>query len=93
MIQISLPEDQQDWLQTQVRDGRFPSVEGAIAAAIALLQAEDDPTEDDAVRPLIAQAIASADRGDVFEWDMEEIKRTIHARNPDLVNGKDTSNT
>jgi hypothetical protein len=45
-----------------------------------IAQAEPPTIDDDYVRAKLAEAQDDVDRGDVAEWNMEAIKRTLHER-------------
>ena len=73
---IHLKADHEQWLSQQVAEGRFASVDEAVAQAIEALRLDDGDMDDEWVRPLLAEAEASLARGegipgDVFLADME----------------------
>jgi antitoxin ParD1/3/4 len=65
---IQLSPEQQRWLEAQVEAGHFPSLEQAVAVAIADLMAA---VEDDLewAKPLVDEAIAAVDRGEGIPSD------------------------
>jgi antitoxin ParD1/3/4 len=67
-MNIRLPAEQQKWLEEQVAAGRFDSVEGAVAVAVADLMAVDG---DDLAwaKPYVDEARAAAARGEVVSLD------------------------
>ena len=73
---IHLKADHEQWLSQQVAEGRFASVDEAVALAIEALRLDAEDEDDEWVRPLLAEAEASLARGegipgDVFLADME----------------------
>jgi antitoxin ParD1/3/4 len=73
---ITLTPEQVKWLETQVADGEFESVEDAVRLAVADLMAVD--TDDLAwARPLLDEARASLARGEGFP--AESVKAEIDA--------------
>jgi len=79
---ITLPPDQEAWLQARVADGEFPSVEAAarqlLAERIAELDGGDDESDDRLwAKPYIDQGIASLDRGEYVT--LEEHKSHLAA--------------
>jgi Arc/MetJ-type ribon-helix-helix transcriptional regulator len=75
-MQITLTKEQEDWLHSQVVEGRYATMEEAIAAAIDLLQTESD----DAgwLKPLVAEGLAELDRGEAVPG--HEVFAHIEAR-------------
>jgi len=67
-MNITLPPEQQKWLEAEVTAGRFHSIDDAVAAAVAELMSIHD---DDLAwaRPYVEQARASVARGDVVSGD------------------------
>jgi len=65
---ITLPPDQQKWLEEQVAAGRFPSVDDAVAVAVADLMeiAGDDLAW---AKPYVDEARLAAARGEVVALD------------------------
>ena len=64
-MNITLPTEQQEWLEAEVAAGRFESIDDALAAAVAELMSID---ADDLAwaKPYVEQARASVARGAVF---------------------------
>jgi Arc/MetJ-type ribon-helix-helix transcriptional regulator len=64
-MNITLPADQQKWLEAEVAAGRFESIDDALAAAVAELMSIDS---DDLswARPYVEEARASVARGAVI---------------------------
>jgi antitoxin ParD1/3/4 len=64
-MNITLPADQQKWLEAEVAAGRFESIDDALAAAVAELMLID---ADDLAwaRPYVEEARASVARGEVI---------------------------
>ena len=67
-MNIRLPADQQKWLEEQVADGRFRSIDEAVAFAIADLM---DTGDDDLAwaKPYVDEARAAAARGEAVSLD------------------------
>ena len=67
-MNITLPPEQQKWLETEVAAGRFQSIDDAVAAAVAELMSIHD---DDLAwaKPYVEEARASVARGDVISGD------------------------
>ena len=75
VMTIQLTKDQIATLQKRVDSGRYTSVESALDCVIASTEFEDDFDDEfeDWARPLIAEAIAEADRGAVPGWRGEGV--------------------
>jgi Arc/MetJ-type ribon-helix-helix transcriptional regulator len=75
-MNITLPPEQQKWLEAEIKSGRFTSIEDALATAVGELMASG---QDDLewARPYIEQARASVARGDVISGD-EFFRRLAH---------------
>jgi len=67
-MNISLPREQQEWLEAEVAAGHFSSVQEAVILAVAELKAL---SEDDLAwaKPYVDEARASAARGDVISGE------------------------
>jgi antitoxin ParD1/3/4 len=67
-MNITLPADQQKWLEAEVAAGHFESIDDALAAAVAELMSTDD---DDLAwaRPYVEKARASVARGAVISGE------------------------
>jgi len=67
-MNISLPPEQQKWLEAQVAAGRFASIDEALAIAVADMMAIES---DDLAwaRPYVDQAFESVARGDVISGE------------------------
>ena len=83
-MNVTLPPEQQKWLEAQVAAGQFSSIDEALATAVADLMAMQN--DDFAwAKPYVEQARASIARGDVLSGE-EYFKRlnakieTLHAR-------------
>ena len=66
-MNIPLKHEQQRWLDAQVATGRFASVEEAVEAAVARLQAEER-VDDLWAKPLIEEALDALNRGEATPW-------------------------
>lgn len=64
-MNITLPADQQKWLEAEVAAGRFESIDDALAAAVAELMAIDSDDLSWAI-PYVEEARASVTRGAVI---------------------------
>ena len=67
-MNISLPIEQQEWLEAEVAAGHFSSIDEAVAAAVAELKAliEDDLTW---AKPYVDEARAEVARGDTISGE------------------------
>ena len=88
-MEILLSKERADWLQRQVAEGRFASIEQAVDAAVSVMQTELERNIDDVwARPMIEEALSSLDRGLGEEWIEGEAVRRLHAQHPDLIHAK-----
>ena len=82
-MQISLdnPELQQ-FVQEQVRTGRFRTAQEVVHGALSLLKAHEElsPNDLNKLRAEIAVGIEQADRGEVEPWDPMEIEAEVERR-------------
>ena len=76
-MNISLPSEQQKWLEAEVAAGRFDSIGDALAAAVAELMSADR-TDLAWAKPYVEQARASVARGDVISG--EEFFKRLETR-------------
>ena len=76
-MNISLPSEQQKWIEAEVAAGRFDSVDDALAAAVAELMSvgRDDLAW---AKPYVEQARASVARGDIISG--EEFFKRLETR-------------
>ena len=65
---IRLKADHEQWLSQQVAEGRFASVDEAVAQAIEALRL--DAEDDEWVKPYLEEAEADIARGDVIAGDV-----------------------
>jgi antitoxin ParD1/3/4 len=67
-MNISLPREQQEWLEAEVAAGHFSSVDEALAVAVAELMSLHD---DDLAwaKPYVDEARAEAERGETISGD------------------------
>ena len=84
---IVLPTDRVQWLEQLVASGRFTSVEEALEAAMAALQAEVE-LDDSWAKPAVDEALAALDRSEGLPWNKGEALKRLHARYSDVVDGK-----
>jgi antitoxin ParD1/3/4 len=68
-MNITLPSEQQKWLEAEVAAGRFDSMDDAIAAAVAELMSIGGDNLAWA-KPYVEQARASVARGDVVSGEL-----------------------
>lgn len=78
---IALTPQQQAWLEVAVAEGRFASVEDGVQEAVdqlmlAWAHPPIDPTDDDWVKPLIDEGLASLERGEGMSLDEWRAHRT-----------------
>ena len=67
---IHLKADHEQWLSQQVAEGRFASVDEAVAQAIEALRIEAEGEDDEWVRPYLEEAEASIARGEEIPGDV-----------------------
>jgi antitoxin ParD1/3/4 len=74
-MNISLHPDLQKFIDDQLKAGHYESAEALINTAVARLQSEDFTADDLAeLRAEIAIAIEQADRGELEDWDINDIR-------------------
>ncbi|SEP51015.1 antitoxin ParD1/3/4 [Rhodospirillales bacterium URHD0017] len=74
---ITLPREQQEWLEAQVKAGYYDSIEDAVASIVAEHMQLD--IDDMAwAKPLVDEALASLDRGEGMT--LEEYRRRMDER-------------
>ena len=74
---ITLPREQQEWLEAQVKAGYYDSIEEAVASIVAEHMQLD--TDDMAwAKPLVDEALASLDRGEGMT--LEEYRQRMDER-------------
>ena len=66
---IHLKADHEQWLTQQVAEGRFASVDEAVAQAIEALRLDAGDDDDEWVRPYLKEAEASIARGEEIPGD------------------------
>ena len=76
-MQIQLTKEHEDWLRAQVADGRFSSLDEAVAEAIDFLKSSDDDLA--WAKPLVDEGLAELDRGEAgpAEEVFARIRRAI----------------
>ena len=67
---IHLKADHEQWLSQQVAEGRFTSVDEAVAQAIEALRLDAEDEDDEWVRPYLEEAEASIARGEEIPGDV-----------------------
>jgi Arc/MetJ-type ribon-helix-helix transcriptional regulator len=77
-MNMQLKKSQQDWLDAQVASGRFATIDEALDAAVARLQA-DEITVDAWAQPFIDLAIKALDQGEGTPWHKGEALKKIKA--------------
>lgn len=70
-MNITLPADQEHWLETRIANGEFQSVDDAIRQLIAERMMTDNDDLDWA-KPLVDEARAAVARGEVSSLDEAE---------------------
>jgi len=76
-MNITLPREQQEWLEAQVKAGAYDSVEDAVASILAEhMQLDFDDLE--WAKPLVEEARASAERGETMT--LEEYRAMMDER-------------
>ena len=64
-MNITLPREQQEWLEAQVKAGAYDSIDDAVASILAgHMQPDIDDLE--WAKPLVEEARASAERGETM---------------------------
>jgi antitoxin ParD1/3/4 len=66
-MQIELTKEQEEWLRAQVAEGRFSSLDEAVAEAIDFLKNSDDDLE--WAKPLVDEGLAELDKGGAVPAD------------------------
>jgi antitoxin ParD1/3/4 len=61
---LTLPPDLERFVQEQVAEGRFPTADGVVEAALRLLRAQHAD-----LRQLVRSGLDQADRGEVAPFD------------------------
>ena len=81
-MDISLSTEAKAYLEEQVKAGRYASIDDAVNALVAAAKLEEEWTPQDVeeLRGEIAVGLADIERGDVGEWDADEMKRRIRDR-------------
>ena len=85
-MNVSLEPKLQEFIETEVRAGRFSSPDHVINAAVANLQTERQSDQNLSAEELpqrraeLAIGIDQADRGDVAPWDPDEIMAEVERR-------------
>lgn len=77
-MNVTLPPEQQEWLEAQVTAGHFSSINEALAVAVAGFMALDS-NDLTWAKPYLDQARASLARGDVVSGDeyLDRLKSKI----------------
>lgn len=80
-MDVLLHPELQKFVDEQIRAGHYDSPEAIINAAVARLKTDEEFSADELreLRREIAIAIEEADRGEVSEWDPEDLKRRVRA--------------
>ena len=74
-MNISLHPDLQKFIDDQLAAGHYESADALINTALARLQSENHSADDLAeLRAEIEVAIAQADRGELEDWDIHDIR-------------------
>ena len=64
LCRIQLTKEQEEWLRAQVAEGRFSSLDEAVAEAIDFLKSSDDDLA--WAKPLVDEGLAELDRGEAL---------------------------
>jgi putative addiction module CopG family antidote len=76
-MRISIDPATARFIEEQVKSGRYKTREDVVKGALAALQSRQEVAgvdEVDELRSLIAVGIEQADRGEVEDWDVAEIR-------------------
>jgi antitoxin ParD1/3/4 len=76
-MNITLPREQQEWLEAQVRAGAYESIDEAVASIVAE-HMHLDLDDLDWAKPLVEEARAAAERGEVMT--LEEYRQMMDER-------------
>jgi antitoxin ParD1/3/4 len=76
-MNITLPREQQEWLEAQVKAGAYDSLDDAVASILAE-HMQPDLDDLDWAKPLIEEARASAERGETMT--LEEYRAMMDER-------------
>ena len=81
-MEVSLLPELQRFIEDQVRAGHYESTEAILNAAVARLQTEQEFVGEELgeLKSEIAVAVEEAERGDVDDWDPEDLKRRMRER-------------
>lgn len=73
---VAMASDVEEMLRQQVEAGPYPDTDAVLREALRLLRERDAEHQRrvEELRADIAKGIASADRGELAEWNAEEIK-------------------
>lgn len=78
-MQINLSPEHEEWLRSQLAEGRFSSLDEAVAIAIEQLKADSFDDDDlDWAKPLIDEGLSELDRGEALPAN--EVFARIEAR-------------
>jgi antitoxin ParD1/3/4 len=76
-MNITLPREQQEWLEAQVKAGAYESIDEAVASILAEhMQPDIDDLE--WAKPLVEEARAAAERGETMT--LEEYRQMMDER-------------
>ena len=85
-MDVSLQPELQQFVDEQVKAGRFESAEQVVRAAVASFRAEQEaspslaPEDLEGLRGEIAVGVAQADRGELEPWDGDEVWAEVERR-------------
>jgi antitoxin ParD1/3/4 len=79
-VTITLDPELQTFLEEQVRLGKYPSSEAAIADAVRRMSEREEKIA--WLRRELQIGIDQIDRGEVSEWNVEEMKTKLRAKYP-----------
>jgi antitoxin ParD1/3/4 len=81
-MNVSLHPQLAQFVEEQVKSGRFRSADDVVNGAVARLQAEAELSgeDTDALRAEIATGIREADAGQMDAWDADEIWSEVERR-------------
>jgi antitoxin ParD1/3/4 len=75
---ISLTPELRQFVDEQVRDGKFASSDQAILEAVRLMKEREEKLQ--WLRRELQVSIDQAERGEVAEWDLEDTKNRLRQR-------------
>jgi antitoxin ParD1/3/4 len=76
-MKLSLRPDIEQFVQEQIKAGKYDSADDMVNGALLLLKQQQDdlsPAEIQTLKAEIGKGLAEADRGELEDWDVNEIR-------------------